>query len=384
MAPTLAVEDFARLEPGLARSMLPVWVLRADSMRIEWANDPALELWNATSRDELFAREVIAGAPPAVLARIEQVLAQVRAGETVLGEWIIYPNGIKTTVLEKIEPVRLSDDALGVLFQAQPLAVVDEGLERNIAMFRHSVVISALVDTQGHLLAQNPSAAEAFGAATTSWLRWFADPDEAQRLLAATLGGDGQHALLRVAPPAGGERWHMVETQTIRDPVSEDFGLFVEHFDVTARVEAEGLAENRGRQLEALTAALELVDRQREQILALSAPLLEVGRGTLAAPIIGRFDDLRANLLTTRLLERASSQRIQRVLIDLTGLAHVDEEIAARLELLVRSLELVGAQVVVSGVQPGLAQSLATMGHTLGGVTFTRSVAAGLQRFEAS
>ena len=59
--------------------MLPAWVVEAESLRICWANDRALEFWAAADRAELFARDVVGSAPPTVLARMQGIVAKVRA-----------------------------------------------------------------------------------------------------------------------------------------------------------------------------------------------------------------------------------------------------------------------------------------------------------------
>ena len=358
--------------------MTAAWALDAETLRFRWANQRALELWGAESHAELFARDVVSGAPPAVVERMRAVVERVRTGEIVRADWIMYPGGRKTTVLMEIGPVRLDEGGLGLLLQAQPLDRLDPTLERDIAVFRHSAVVSALVDAQGQLLTQNPAARDSFGQ-RERWQQWFLEPDAAAPLLAATLAGEDQHALRQVVLDSGTARWHMITTQTIRDPISTELGALVEHLDLTGQVEAEALAAARGERLAALESALELVDAQREQILALSAPLLDVGRGTLAVPLIGQLDHERAEALSAKLLERVHERGISRIILDLTGMAQLDASNEASLERLIRSLALLGAQTCLSGMRPEFARTLARTGLELEAGTFYRSLAAAIQ-----
>lgn len=371
-------DELSRCGPGLARSMTAAWALDAETLRFRWANQRALELWGAESHAELFARDVVRGAPPAVVERMRAVVERVRNGDIVRADWIMYPGGRKTTVLMEIGPVRLDEGRLGLLLQAQPLDRLDPTLERDIAVFRHSAVVSALVDAQGQLLTQNPSARQSFGP-RERWQDWFLEPDAAAPLLAATLAGEDQNALYQVVLESGAVRWHMITTQTIRDPISTELGALVEHLDLTAQVEAEALAASRGERLAELESALELVANQREQILALSAPLLDVGRNTLAVPLIGQLDRERADALSAKLLERVHQRGISRIILDLTGMAQLDASNEASLERLIQSLALLGAQTCVSGMRPEFARTLARAGVELE-ATFYRSLAAAIQR----
>lgn len=370
MNPRVPIE-FARCELGLSQSPTPAWVLDAASLTFRWANDAALEFWGADTREALFARDIITSAPKPVVERIRGQIARCREGERVSEEWIMYPNGQRRTILLDVRAVQLDAGKLGMLLQAQPLAgVASEAVERNVAMHRHATVILGLASHTGALLAQNPAATATFGE-REGWPAWFEDPAEAERILEATLADEVQRNLLPVRTLGGERRWHLVVTQPMRDPVSADIGVLVEHLDVSAQVEAEALAETT-------QATLEIVERQRREILQLSAPLLEVGDATLAVPLIGRLDRERHELLMAKLLEHVSTRGVRRVLLDLTGIAEVDGDAGQRLVQLIAALGLLGARATLTGVRPALAQELASTGAALEGVTFHRSLARGL------
>src|SRR5262245_33755718 len=105
---TAEPEHFASYEAGLAQSPIPVWVLDVDSVQICWANNPALDLWQAQDRAELYARDLLAAAPEKVLVRLRHVVNQVREGNVLREEWAFYPRGKPTMVLLHLRAVILA------------------------------------------------------------------------------------------------------------------------------------------------------------------------------------------------------------------------------------------------------------------------------------
>lgn len=371
----------ARCEAGLAQSAVPVWIFVADTTEFVWANDAAVELWQAPDRAELFGRNVLAGAPEKVLARTRHAVEQVRAGKIVREEWAFYPKGKSTMVLLDLRGIMLADGRLGVLNQALPVEAATSGsLQRTITMARHSSVLTALVADGGRILTQNPAASIAFGE-LGSWTSWFCDVTQAKQILGRALAGESVKAQARVTA-RGQQRWHMVDAQALRDPVTGDLGALVEHSDETARIDAERLAEDRGQRIDVLSAALDLVEQQRREILELSAPILDIGDQTLAVPIIGRLGDTQSVEIMTKLLDAVAARSVRHVILDVTGVATVDEGSANRLQQMVRALGLLGATPMITGIRPQLAQELTNAGFDLDGVTTLRSLAQGLRRLE--
>lgn len=365
--------------PGLEQSVVPAWVMLPEPVEFVWANDAALGLWRASSREELFARDMISKAPAKVVARTRDVVARVLAGNIVREEWTFYPRGEPELVLLDLRAVRLDDGRLAVLNQATTITeAVPAAVQRAVAVFRHSAVISAFVDGHGVIVSQNPAALLLFGE-TRSWLRWFADPSRAEAMLAEALTGEAVRAEVPVLAQ-GQPRWHVVEVQSLRDPITGELGVLVEHHDETARVEAERLAQSRGEHIDELSETLALVEAQRREILALSAPILEVGGGTLAVPIIGSFDEQKGEELEGRLLEAVSARGVREVIFDLTGVAEVEEQTAARLRQLVSAIRLLGARPRITGVCARLAVELLDAGFDLDAIPTSRSLAEGLGR----
>ncbi len=206
------------------------------------------------------------------------------------------------------------------------------------------------------MLFHNPAALRAFGDAPTIDAAF---PDEG---VSAAVRG----AIDAEAPWAGevrvattdGERWHQVEARPTTDPVTGARAVLVQQLDVTAQRRAEGQVEEQGRLIDQLNRSLALVEEQRRQILNLSAPILDVGRGTLAVPLIGRLDAERGSELGERLLPAIVAHRASHVVLDVTGAEALDPDGAAALERLAHAIQLLGSRPILTGVRPEVARAL--------------------------
>ncbi len=134
------------------------------------------------------------------------------------------------------------------------------------------------------------------------------------------------------------------------------------------RVLGEQLATRNG-ELEARDAEnRELVQRLRVALEELSTPALEVWSGVLAVPVVGVLDTQRSHQMAERVLEEVARGETRYVIMDLTGVECVDTSTADRLIKLASGVRLLGAECVVSGIQPAVAQTLVTIGVDLHGL----------------
>jgi len=116
---------------------------------------------------------------------------------------------------------------------------------------------------------------------------------------------------------------------------------------------------------EAQTKLKELVEAQQRTIKELSTPLIPVWPGILAVPMVGSFDSQRVHDLNERLLQEVSNQKPRAVLIDLSGLSHVDTQIVSEIVILIAAVRLLGTKTLISGINPQVAQSLVRLGMNL-------------------
>lgn len=137
----------------------------------------------------------------------------------------------------------------------------------------------------------------------------------------------------------------------------------------------EAMQVTSGRELEAAVRERDTLLRQLSgELRRVSTPILEVGEGVLALPIVGSFDERRANEARDDLLNAVGRTGASQVVIDLTGVADLDGETARRLIDLCRALRLLGAAVCLSGISAQVAQSLAAGDVDLTGLRTMRTL----------
>jgi rsbT co-antagonist protein RsbR len=108
-----------------------------------------------------------------------------------------------------------------------------------------------------------------------------------------------------------------------------------------------------------------VIREQQESIRELSTPVLQVRNGLLILPIIGVLDAPRARQLTEQLLAGIQSNRAKVVVIDITGVATIDEGVANHLVHAVEAARLMGASAIITGLSPRIAQTLVDLGVDL-------------------
>ncbi len=119
----------------------------------------------------------------------------------------------------------------------------------------------------------------------------------------------------------------------------------------------------------------ELLDEQNRQ---LSTPILALGDGILALPIVGSIDDRRAELIMSRVLDEVAARRARVVVLDLTGASEVDRAASANVAKFAQAIGLLGARCYLTGIGPEMAASLVSLGADLGGARTLRNIAEAL------
>jgi len=148
------------------------------------------------------------------------------------------------------------------------------------------------------------------------------------------------------------------ENWCIPVPEGIDAGLVTISLEVTA---------TRQRERELLE-KLELIERQQRVIRELSTPIIEVWEGVLALPIIGLVDSVRTAEIMDSLLQHVVRMRARHAILDMTGIEVVDTSTANHLIGMIRAIRLLGAEGVITGINPGIAQTIVTLGVDLRGI----------------
>lgn len=118
----------------------------------------------------------------------------------------------------------------------------------------------------------------------------------------------------------------------------------------------------------ALSAGEELIERQRQQLLEVATPVIKLWEGVVAVPLIGTLDSARSQVVMESLLEAIVDQRAEYAILDITGVPTVDSLVAQHLMKTVAAARLMGAECVVSGIRPAIAQTIVHLGIDLGSI----------------
>ena len=124
---------------------------------------------------------------------------------------------------------------------------------------------------------------------------------------------------------------------------------------------------------------LQTIEQQRRAIQELSTPILQLWEGILVLPVIGFVDSARSQQMMERLLEEIVQRQARHVIIDVTGVAVMDTQTADYFTKIFNSVRLLGAQCLLTGIRPAVAQTLVHIGVQLDQVTTRRNLQQGLQ-----
>lgn len=109
----------------------------------------------------------------------------------------------------------------------------------------------------------------------------------------------------------------------------------------------------------------EVINRQQEEMLEMSTPVVKLWKGILAIPLIGTLDSARTQIVMESLLQKIVESESQIAIIDITGVPTVDTLVAQHLIKTVTALRLMGAECIISGVRPQIAQTIVHLGVDL-------------------
>ncbi len=118
-----------------------------------------------------------------------------------------------------------------------------------------------------------------------------------------------------------------------------------------------------------------VIERQQAELLELSTPVVKLWDGVLALPIIGTLDSARTQTMMETLLTRIADTGSAIAIIDITGVPTVDTLVAQHLIKTVTAIRLMGAECIISGVRPQIAQTIVHLGVDLGNVTTKANLA---------
>ncbi|MEG2805346.1 STAS domain-containing protein [Stenotrophomonas sp.] len=119
----------------------------------------------------------------------------------------------------------------------------------------------------------------------------------------------------------------------------------------------------------------DVIQRQQEEMLELSTPVVKLWEGVLALPMIGTLDSQRTQVVMESLLQRIVDTGSEIAIIDITGVPTVDTLVAQHLLKTVTAIRLMGADAIISGVRPQIAQTIVHLGLDLQGIVTKANLA---------
>lgn len=332
--------------------------------------DGAIASWNDNARAlRGYAAEEVVGQPVSIFYTAEdraagvpgrELRAAAEGGRTELEGWRVRKDGERFWAHVVLAPIRDRSGALAGF--AKATRDVTERRHAD-AMFR-GLLESApdamvIVAADGRIALVNRRAEELFGYPRDELAGREVETLVPERFRAGHPGRrDGYLAQPRPRPMGADLDLHAVRrdgtefpVEISLSPLETDQGLMVSAAirDVTERRETELRLQH-----------------QRDEILELSTPVIQIWDKVLALPIIGTLDSGRAARLTESLLEQIAEQQAEVVILDISGVPTIDTQVAQHLLRTVQAATLMGAASIMCGVRPETAQSIVHLGIDMG------------------
>jgi rsbT co-antagonist protein RsbR len=226
----------------------------------------------------------------------------------------------------------------------------------------------------------NPAAERIYGrpvadfmADAELWLR-VVHPEDAARVLdflPVILAAGAAEIEYRILRSDGEIRWLHDRGHIVRDATETIIRIDGIATDITERKLAEAERAERQRQAEVI--------RVQEALLReLSTPLIPIGERIVVMPLIGSLDSQRAQQVLETLLSGIADNRATVAILDITGVPVVDTQVANTLIHAAQAVKLLGAQVVLTGIRPEVAQTLVSLGTNLSGIVTRSTLQSGI------
>ena len=217
----------------------PIWVFDFEKSRVSWANDAALNLWEAANIDELASRDMSDDTSLTVVQHLQNIRKRIRNGNRHSERWTLYPQGKPRHCFLEYTEYTLEDgrDAMLVECSGQDLQSDNDTL-RSTEALRHTSLMIGLYDKDFNLLYCNPAARSMLPENTRNLREHFANSSDWTHML-AKIKQSAQFVMEVLVNTANGLRWHKMHFQYSRDAVTGKWSLLVSESDVTQLHEAE-------------------------------------------------------------------------------------------------------------------------------------------------
>ncbi|MFP4441232.1 MAG: PAS domain S-box protein [Chloroflexaceae bacterium] len=191
----------------------------------------------------------------------------------------------------------------------------------------------------------------------------------AQEVVPAVVEQGHYQGRLRYRRPDGSHFLGQISAFVLRDATNTPTGQAVIVRDVTAQQQAEE---------ERLALQEEIIVTQQAVLRELMTPLLPIAEGVVVMPVVGNVDSARTQQIMETLLEGIAVQQAGRVILDITGVKVVDTQVANALIRAAQASQLLGAQVILTGIGPEVAQTLVHLAADLQGIVTRSTLQSGI------
>ncbi|MBO6827142.1 MAG: PAS domain-containing protein [Sneathiella sp.] len=230
-----------------------IWVFNIDEHRFWWANNAAIKFWEKQSLADFLSVD-LSDDSEVVRERLKEIFQTATIGEKLEENWTVYPDGKPKMVMVTFTPVILEKNKKGLLIEASPQLKeeLDPRAKRILEAVRYTPLIISTFSNTGMMIAQNPAAAKLYGSGEkqdTMLQSRYTDPLVVETLL--NLGDEQQRFATDIqVQTRTGQRWHTLNAEAGRDPVTGDKVIIITEEDITERA-------NTQQQLQQLNATLE-------------------------------------------------------------------------------------------------------------------------------
>jgi anti-anti-sigma regulatory factor/HAMP domain-containing protein len=173
--------------------------------------------------------------------------------------------------------------------------------------------------------------------------------------------------------------------QTVTVTNSDEIGDLQRTFNEMARSlrEQQAMLEQRTAEAERMQAEREalqqqVIEAQQASLRELSTPLIPISDRVVIMPLIGAIDSQRAQMVLETLLEGVAHHQAELVILDITGVSIVDTQVAQSFVQSAQAVRLLGADVMLTGIQPQIAQTMVHLGVDLRDMQTQSSLQAGI------
>lgn len=201
---------------------------------------------------------------------------------------------------------------------------------------------------------------QAVGSTILEYFHAESAEDFARDMLPALIQEDRWQGLMHLQRPDGTAWTSQTSAFLLTDSAGNPSGISAIFRDVTAELDAEQ---------ERLALQEQVIVAQQAVLRELSTPLIPLSESVLVMPLIGSIDSSRAQQVLEALLEGVAQAQVRTAILDITGVRVVDTQVAGALIRAAQAVRLLGAQTIITGIRPEIAQTLVGLGLDMSGMT---------------